>query len=628
MRYRYKRSGRKVELNADESLVAVRFKEPAKYSTRAVVSRACNMGNFRDRLEVPEEKYTVLPVGQDSQGQRARHETAINNLALQNDVVRVTPVFKLAETKVIATDRVMFGLQRGADVQPILDKYKAQIVDQRGDEYVVALDEGTSPLDVANKMEVESVVVYAEPDFVTLTPRLPRSNEGTSTPAPTSDPQSHRQYAIRITQAEDAWRLQDGNPDVRIAILDEGVDVTHEDLQAAVVSSYDGVDDDFFQEPKPWDAHGTACAGLAGATHDNALGIKGISNGCSVQAGRIAYSASENSHWVTRNSWIVRAIDWAWQDGASVISNSWGGGAPSTAIENAFERARTQGREGKGAVIVVAAGNASGPVDFPGNLPDVLTVSASNEYDEFKTKSSRDGEYWWGSNFGPEVDIAAPGVHNWTTDISGTDGYSDGNYTNFNGTSSATPIVAGAAALVISADPTLTEVQVRERLTQSADKAGELAYVNGRNDQMGFGRLNVLGALQASQPQQAGYVAIHKVLRDVAIRDQQVGRLSVAVGDTKPIVDVSVMVEIEHTYIGDLQVQIVPPLGSGEAPIVLHDRSGRGADNLVRKYDTNTTPDLKRLIGKSLPGVWILEVGDYANQDEGQILSVALELTY
>ena len=136
-----------------------------------------------------------------------------------------------------------------------------------------------------------------------------------------------------------------------------------------------------------------------------------------------------------------------------MLSNSWGGGPPSNAISDAFEEARTEGRNGKGCVIVVAAGNADGNVQYPADLPEVLSVSASNEFDEPKTKASRDGGNWWGSCFGPEVDIAAPGVHNCTTDITSTAGYDPSNYfAIFNGTSSATPIVAGAAGLVLSAN--------------------------------------------------------------------------------------------------------------------------------------------------------------------------------
>lgn len=75
------------------------------------------------------------------------------------------------------------------------------------------------------------------------------------------------------------------------------------------MGNYDGVDDDTFQEPKPWDAHGTACAGLAAAIHGNETGIKGIGGGCSLIAVRIAYSQFDGADWTSRNSWIKRAID-------------------------------------------------------------------------------------------------------------------------------------------------------------------------------------------------------------------------------------------------------------------------------------------------------------------------------
>ena len=124
---------------------------------------------------------------------------------------------------------------------------------------------------------------------------------------------------------------------------------------------------------------------------------------------RIAFSAQPGAQWTWVESNVVRGIDWAWKNGADVLSNSWVGGAPSNAIINALERARTLGRKGRGCVVVMAAGNDSGPVAFPANLPNVLAVSASNEFDQPKTKNSADGvETWWGSNFGQEVDVAAP----------------------------------------------------------------------------------------------------------------------------------------------------------------------------------------------------------------------------
>jgi thermitase len=127
-------------------------------------------------------------------------------------------------------------------------------------------------------------------------------------------------------------------------------------------------------------------------------------------------------------------------------------------------------------------------------------VSASNEFDEFKSPTSKDGESWWGSCYGKQIGVAAPGVHNPTTDISGPSGYAPGNYTpNFNGTSSATPIVAGACALVLSANPGLTEAEVRKIILDTADKVGPYPYKNKRNDYFGHGRLNVLKALNAAR---------------------------------------------------------------------------------------------------------------------------------
>jgi subtilisin family serine protease len=157
-------------------------------------------------------------------------------------------------------------------------------------------------------------------------------------------------------------------------------------------------------------------------------------------------------------------------------------------------------------VVVIAAGNEAARTSFPATLPGVLCVSASNEFDEPKTKTSHDGENWWGSNFGPEVSLAAPGVHNYTTDISGIAGYNRGpshpNYVpDFNGTSSSTPIVAGAAALVLSANPDLTEAEVRTILMETADKVGSVPYdEKGHNRFMGYGRLNVLAAIERALP--------------------------------------------------------------------------------------------------------------------------------
>ena len=629
MKYSYKVAGKEVVLESDDDLVAVRFSEPAAHSTRARVVKETGLGAFSARYEVPKEPFTVIRVAQTPEPRPERCAAAISRLAASADVDRVSRVFQRGELGVLATNRVLVGLSDTAQSQPLFKKYGARVLHERDGEYQLELAATADPLEVASKLAQEPAVTYAEPDFVTFGKHLARRVGQVSASAISpSDPETPKQYAIRITSAVNAWELQKGKSSVVIAVLDEGVDTAHEDLAACIVGAYDGSDDDAFQEPNPWDGHGTACAGLACAIHDNDRGIQGIGGGCGLLAVRIAYSPSNGAPWQTSNSWIARSIDFAWEHGASVLSNSWGGGAPSNAIVNAFERARQQGRGGKGCVVVVAAGNASGPVTFPGDLPNVLTVSASNEFDQFKTKTSSDGENWWGSNFGPEVDVAAPGVHNWTTDISGAGGYTPNNYTDFNGTSSATPIVAGACGLVLSANPELTESQVRAIIRDSADKIGQFAYVDNRNDQFGYGRLNCRAAVQLAIPEAPSYTALHRATQTVPIRDLQTAQLAVSVGDERPIADIQVHVDVAHTWIGDLEVTLLPPNKQGAQPVVLQSRVGGSADNIQRTFDTTSTPDLKALLGKTLPGTWSLRVTDKATQDTGAILSFAVELQF
>lgn len=490
--YEYKVDGKTVVLQADENLVAVRFKEPAPHSVRLEAVRRAGVEKFAERLEVPGEKFTIFDVRTE-----ASVEVALENSAA---VERVTPVFRHGNAQIIATERVLVGLGHGASAAELAAVVAGTVVEELDDECVIQLAVSADPLAAAQILAARKDVEYAEPDFINIVPKLARRSSVRGRPAP-MDAFDKQQYAMSITRATDAWTLVRGRRDIRIAVLDEGVDTLHEDLKSIIVGSYDAHERDTFQEPNPWDGHGTACAGLVAAVH-NKIGVRGVASGCTILAIRIAYSEKPGGDWKFTPRTARDAIDWAWKNGASVLSNSWGGGVPSNAISRAFERARTMGRVGKGCVVVIAAGNDNGAVDYPANLPNVLCVAASNEFDEPKTKTSHDGETWWGSNFGPEVDLAAPGVHNFTTDITGTGGYNRGpldfNYLkDFNGTSSATPIVAGAAALVLSANPGLTEAEVRKILIDTAEKVGGVPYDNrGHHKRMGYGRVNVAAAVK------------------------------------------------------------------------------------------------------------------------------------
>ncbi|HXG87025.1 MAG TPA: S8 family serine peptidase [Vicinamibacterales bacterium] len=295
-------------------------------------------------------------------------------------------------------------------------------------------------------------------------------------------------WSHALIGVQKAWKITRGAAEVRIAVLDEGVDTTHPSLKAAVVAERDFIGGNGNSAmPDGNDAHGTACAGIV-LSRDQAY--PGIAPGCSLIAARIAMGdGTPNNGWVFDDFATADAIDWCWRQDASVLSNSWGGGAPSDAISRAFARARTQGRNGRGAVVAIAAGNSQSPLHFPGTLPGYITVGASNHDDQRKTRTSSDGENWWGSCFGATLHLLAPGVFIWTTDIVGAAGYDGADFTKtFNGTSSATPAVAAAAALMISANPALSASSIRDLLAKTAKKLkGQSTWT----PELGWGRLDL-----------------------------------------------------------------------------------------------------------------------------------------
>jgi len=306
-----------------------------------------------------------------------------------------------------------------------------------------------------------------------------------------------RAWAHRKIGVAKAWNITRGSKDVLVAVLDEGVDTQHPALRGAVVAERDfiGTNGDSAM-PDGDDSHGTACAGIIVS---RSARVRGIAPRCGLIAARIAKGDGHDG-WVFEDWATADAIDWCWREGAAILSNSWGGGPPSDAISRAMGRARTQGRNGKGSLVVIAAGNAEEEIDFPGDLPGYVTVGASNPADERKTKASSDGENWWGSNFGPTISLLAPGVFIHTTDISGEPGDDPGNFSKtFNGTSAAAPHVAAAAALMLSVNPDLNVGELRTLLRETAKPlAGQSRF----DEERGFGRLDVAAAVRAARPAQ------------------------------------------------------------------------------------------------------------------------------
>ncbi len=173
-------------------------------------------------------------------------------------------------------------------------------------------------------------------------------------------------------------------------------------------------------------------------------------------------------------------------------------------LTDAIQNAISNGRNGRGCVVVFATGNDNSAVRYPANaIPDIIAVGAMSPCGERKSPTSCDGESWWGSNFGTTLDIVAPGVFIPTTDRTGSAGYSSGDYfLTFNGTSSACPHVAATAALILSENPLLTQRQVADIIESTAQKVGNYSYssTSGRpngtwNQEMGYGLLNTFAAV-------------------------------------------------------------------------------------------------------------------------------------
>lgn len=303
-------------------------------------------------------------------------------------------------------------------------------------------------------------------------------------------------YHINI---ERAWAITKGNPNIKVAILDDGVELTHPDLQANITLGYDSTDDTpGRRDGSPWanNSHGTAVAGIVGAV-DNTVGVIGVAPMCKIVPIRIACDEDDDGAWDNTNiQRIAEGIRYAWQTAqVDVLNNSWGGGTYSSVLVNAINNAVTYGRNGKGCVVVFGSGNDfSSSVSYPAHLNNVIAVGSCQSRGLRSTYS----------NYGTELDVVAPGGNIYTTDRVGSAGYNSGGdyYANFSGTSAATPHVAGVAALMLSANPDLATDQVAMMIESTAQKIGPYTYTNNQghpngtwNNEMGYGLLDAYAAV-------------------------------------------------------------------------------------------------------------------------------------
>ncbi len=304
-------------------------------------------------------------------------------------------------------------------------------------------------------------------------------------------------------RACDAWNLSRGHEGIVVAVVDHGIELDHPDMPNMASASFDAVNGTSPSQVRG--NHGTACAGIVGAARNNNAGVAGVAPSITLMSVSHSLTLAPNAA-----QQLANGISWAVDNGADVISNSWGHAALASAVlDDAIEDAMTTGRGGRGAIVVFAAGNADGAVIYPANSdPRIVAVGAMSPCGERKNPTSCDDETWWGSCFGNELDVVAPGVLVPTTDRQGVAGYSGDDYTpNFNGTSSACPHVAGVAALILAVNPALTRQQVVDVIERTARKVGGYAYqtTSGRgngtwHDEMGYGLIDARACLDEVSP--------------------------------------------------------------------------------------------------------------------------------
>lgn len=575
-----------------------------------------------------------------------------------------------ADETAIASLAAEFGLQW---VQPVIGIPNTFV-------FRLTREATENPVKIANRLIRREDILTAEPEIVVPQDLSYRPR----------DPLYPQQWYLNHTgglllaggshiDAEKAWDITRGNRSIVVAIADDAIDLNHPDFQGTgkIVAPKDFKDKDFLPLPaSSTESHGTACAGLAIA-EENGVGIVGVAPGCALMPIRTSGFLDDST--------IEELFDWVIRHNASVISCSWGAATvyfPLSLRQRAvLTRAATEGRQGKGCVIVFAAGNANRPISgtiFERNWsnellrgptnwlsgfaihPDVIAVSASTSlskkavYSNWGTNisvcapSNNAPPGMWFENTGyistaPAVSGSTPGLGILTTTLVGTAGDETGNYvSNFGGTSSATPVVAGVAALVLSANPDLTAQDVRRILQNTADKIVDRdpdpqlgmrlgTYdTNGHSQWFGYGKVNAFRAVQAAQQQQVQRSPVSQVLKgrndtSLAIPDHDARGITSAIRVTESgsVRQIQVTVTIDHEFLGDLEVSLKSPTGQ---TVLLQNRTLGVKTQLQATYSADNTPALQQLLNQPTAGVWQLSVIDYAPMDTGTLKSWELIL--
>lgn len=336
------------------------------------------------------------------------------------------------------------------------------------------LRSGTEVLALCDELAHSPEVRFAEPDVIT-------SGSGSEAP---DDPEFVNLWGLENTGqfsgvvgtdlgAEDAWTLSTGSAQVPVVVIDVGVDSTHPDLNVQPGKDFTNAPAGVGEPLSNCDLHGTLVAGTICARKGNGIGVVGIAPDSPVISARcfVASTPVCTGAWFARVSWTADALQWSNSRGYRLTNNSNFYNHPSPTVEALYASTRSAGM-----VHFASSGNAGAPsLTWPARVSGVISVGSHNSAG---ARSSF-------SNFGPTLDLMAPGELIRTTDLPGAPGLDPGDYKYTVGTSVASPYVAGVAALLLTREPALSSAEVEARLIAGAIDMD----LPGRDDSTGHGRV-------------------------------------------------------------------------------------------------------------------------------------------
>jgi hypothetical protein len=427
--------------------------------------------------------------------------------------------------------------------------------------------------EIVNQLEAHPDIIWAEPNFTFKVHFTP------------NDSLFENQWALKRIELPEAWDMEKGDSGIIIGIIDTGIDYTHEDLKGQLwinqiedingngemdLSDLNGIDDDDngyvddlwgwdftdapnfpdrgdFLEPDndPMDeypgGHGTPVAGIVAATTDNKKGISGIAPGTKIMALR----AGTASGFLEEDD-VAEAILYAVQNGCQIVNMSFGDVVYSHLIKEAVEYGSQ-----KGIIFVASAGNSgNNDLQYPACYDETISVGATDNFDNLAAFS----------NFGPKIDLVAPGQDILSLSLNQT-------YGSVSGTSFAAPIVTGCLALLRSHYPQASIGVIKSKLFQGCQDLGN----TDRDFYYGHGLVNVKESLRITN---TSFARITYPESQTAVKNAEVGVMGTAVG--------SEMKEFQLSYgIGKDSTNLIL-INSGTAQVI---------DNLLGYWFTDALPD-------------------------------------